>query len=154
MCRCSSAQRLSASLESSHLTGATITQPSGGAQRLSASLESSLRQTPERVIACAVLNAFRHHWNLHSVWLSRFGAAICRSDCGHPQIASPNPAPLSSQTHAAGFFLLMLSSDFRYASISDVRLRLVSRCVSERFVTPVRPSSGDMQRCLRLRVGP
>ena len=35
------------------------------AQRLSASLESSLRRSAEDRQAAAVLNAFRHHWNLH-----------------------------------------------------------------------------------------
>ena len=61
------AQRLSASLESSPRRLHERTRGRPCAQRLSASLESSQWHgscPPPRLI---VLNAFRHHWNLHLV---------------------------------------------------------------------------------------
>ncbi len=60
------AQRLSASLESSPAARQPAIVAALGAQRLSASLESSLRMRFTSRHSSAVLNAFRHHWNLHS----------------------------------------------------------------------------------------
>src|SRR5205085_437952 len=78
-----SAQRLSASLESSRaarenecavtfvLIGIFTYQPRAkelgakSAQRLSASLESSQKYSVKSEDRLTVLNAFRHHWNLH-----------------------------------------------------------------------------------------
>ena len=88
------AQRLSASLESSQrptrwqssctsgcstpfgiigiFTGAThaVCICRISAQRLSASLESSRLHARERVVEHQLLNAFRHHWNLHAHWIN------------------------------------------------------------------------------------
>src|SRR5438067_2066138 len=43
-----------------------ISRELAGAQRLSASLESSLERGDWKIRHRGVLNAFRHHWNLHS----------------------------------------------------------------------------------------
>ncbi len=59
------AQRLSASLESSLRMTATKAANISGAQRLSASLESSPPDGGCARRRARVLNAFRHHWNLH-----------------------------------------------------------------------------------------
>ena len=60
------AQRLSASLKSSPLCTADASATRVSAQRLSASLESSRAALDGARCTCEVLNAFRHHWNLHS----------------------------------------------------------------------------------------
>ncbi len=66
--RCSTcAQRLSASLESSHAVSIFRVANLPGAQRLSASLESSPRRHSSDCPRGLVLNAFRHHWNLHAM---------------------------------------------------------------------------------------
>jgi hypothetical protein len=63
------AQRLSASLESSQTSSRRPRAKSPRAQRLSASLESSPRSRASPIGArTAVLNAFRHHWNLHGAY--------------------------------------------------------------------------------------
>ena len=62
---CISAQRLSASLESSPCTSCAASRAHSRAQRLSASLESSPAVLGPTTGQKIVLNAFRHHWNLH-----------------------------------------------------------------------------------------
>ena len=93
-----SAQRLTASMESSHVKRDEISHINGSAQRLTASMESS--PTPRRFpiradLPCStpygingiftrnnrcvlaldqpVLNALRHQWNLHALLYTRHG---------------------------------------------------------------------------------
>src|ERR1051325_10819733 len=66
------AQRLSASLESSRCRAPRSAPSARRAQRLSASLESSLFSDDVLIdTAFEVLNAFRHHWNLHGLNTAR-----------------------------------------------------------------------------------
>ena len=78
------AQRLSASLESSRRHSAENFCTKLSAQRLSASLESSLSKNFILQIGHKVLNAFRHHWNLHS----RLASLSARSACAQRLSAS------------------------------------------------------------------
>ncbi|MDT4952787.1 MAG: hypothetical protein QOJ02_925 [Acidobacteriota bacterium] len=101
------AQRLSASLESSHVPrpSSTIAQPwcstpfgiigiftelcetegnyLKGAQRLSASLESSRPYPCPTRPGDSVLNAFRHHWNLHNrIVIDEYPLTMCSTPFG------------------------------------------------------------------------
>jgi len=66
------AQRLSASLESSRFKSSYLAAEHSRAQRLSASLESSPLVRSVHVSPSLVLNAFRHHWNLHARTMQGF----------------------------------------------------------------------------------